>query len=297
MTRIPELEQELVAAAARLRSPRRLARPAVRALAIAAALGVLLLAVVVREGVDESRQRVQPTKPPPPASGVKIKDDLEAGIGFRLDGRIMTVLLRPEAPDRVRSQVANAYVWAVCGARVDDQGASWRTGEREWIAGKQKLRLEFPRDISGGANWCRLKALGLGNVAFIEFGSTPLVSDSPAERSVEQIVKEWAVLFAMRDPAWCNYVGQPLCERAGCQRVGGVPIEHCTPIPPEYQRSFSDAAIEDVAVDGTASPNRATVSFSNGETLQLVEDTSGLERPNPWWMISKIGDYSPSDDH
>ena len=59
MTRIPELEQELVAAAARLRSPRRLVRPAARAaLAVAAAALVVALAVVVGvDGDDGHRQR------------------------------------------------------------------------------------------------------------------------------------------------------------------------------------------------------------------------------------------------
>jgi hypothetical protein len=60
VTRIPELEQELVAAAARLRSPRRLVRPAVRAaLAVGVAAVVVVLAVVVA-GLDDGDRRQQP---------------------------------------------------------------------------------------------------------------------------------------------------------------------------------------------------------------------------------------------
>jgi hypothetical protein len=72
VTRIPELEQELVAAAARLRSPRRLVWPAVRAaLAVGAAAAVILVAVMAFGGDDGGRRQqpagVQPA--PPTANG------------------------------------------------------------------------------------------------------------------------------------------------------------------------------------------------------------------------------------
>lgn len=73
MTRIPELEHELVAAAARLRSPRRrLVRPAARAvLAVGAAAAVSLVAVMAFDGDDGGRPRqpvgAQPS--PPTANG------------------------------------------------------------------------------------------------------------------------------------------------------------------------------------------------------------------------------------
>ncbi len=70
MTRIPELEQELVAAAERLRSPRRrLVWPAVRAaLAVGAAAAVILVAVVVFGGDDGGRtQQPAGAQPVPPS--------------------------------------------------------------------------------------------------------------------------------------------------------------------------------------------------------------------------------------
>ena len=60
MTRIPELEQELVAAAARLRSPRRFARPALRAALGLAAAAVVVVVAVALTGVDDGARRQQP---------------------------------------------------------------------------------------------------------------------------------------------------------------------------------------------------------------------------------------------
>jgi hypothetical protein len=73
VTRIPELEQELVAAAARLRSPRRrLVWPAARAaLAVGAAAAVILVAVIAFGGDDGGRpqQPVGAQPSPPTANG------------------------------------------------------------------------------------------------------------------------------------------------------------------------------------------------------------------------------------
>ncbi len=72
MTRIPQLEEELVAAAARLQSRRRLVWPAARAaLAVGAAAAVVLVAVIVFAG-DDGGRRQQPAgvqASPPTASG------------------------------------------------------------------------------------------------------------------------------------------------------------------------------------------------------------------------------------
>jgi hypothetical protein len=70
VTRIPELEQQLVAAAERLRSPRRFARPVLRAaLAVGVGAVVLGLAVVVA-GPDDGARREQPAgaSPVPPTA-------------------------------------------------------------------------------------------------------------------------------------------------------------------------------------------------------------------------------------
>jgi hypothetical protein len=72
VTRIPELEQELLAAAARLRSPRRLVWPAVRAaFAVGAAAAVTLVTVIAFGGDDGGRpqQPVGAQPSPPTANG------------------------------------------------------------------------------------------------------------------------------------------------------------------------------------------------------------------------------------
>jgi hypothetical protein len=67
VTRIPELEQELVAAAARLRSPRRLARPVARAaLAVGAAAVVVALALLVADFDDGGRRQPAGAQPAAP---------------------------------------------------------------------------------------------------------------------------------------------------------------------------------------------------------------------------------------
>jgi hypothetical protein len=72
VTRIPELEQELVAAAARLRSPQRFVRPGLRAaLAVGVAVVAVVLAVVVAD-VDNGARHQQPPgaqQVPPTANG------------------------------------------------------------------------------------------------------------------------------------------------------------------------------------------------------------------------------------
>jgi hypothetical protein len=70
VTRIPELEQELVAAAARLRSPRRrLVWPAARAaLAVGTAAAVILVAVIVFGGNDDGRRQHPAGAQPAPST-------------------------------------------------------------------------------------------------------------------------------------------------------------------------------------------------------------------------------------
>jgi hypothetical protein len=74
VTRIPQLEQELVAAATRLQSRRRrLVRPAARAaLAAGAVVAVLVLAVVLSAGNDGDQRSQPPAAQPSPPN---VKDD------------------------------------------------------------------------------------------------------------------------------------------------------------------------------------------------------------------------------
>jgi hypothetical protein len=103
------------------------------------------------------------------------------------------------------------------------------------------------------------------------------------EEEIEQIGNQWASLFAAGDGGSCTFMGQPLCERIACERVGRRKIENCTPPSAAYRRSFEDARVEKVVVRGA----RVTARFSNGEVIEFHGDGGR-------WSIVKIGG-SPRD--
>lgn len=281
MTRIPELERELVAAAARLQSPRRVLRPAARA-ALAVAAVALLAAVAVLQATEknEGARHRAPTGPQG-APSAKVAFDSEAGIGFGLEGRVLTVSVHPQAPRKTLNRLSSARVRATCGQGfTGGQGDPRQESTRRWPAGTDRLRFRFPRDISRIARWCRLENPVVGHVAFVQFRSATL---SQAQR-IRRIAIHWGALLAAGDPAYCNYAGQPLCERIECRRAGGVPIENCTPMSADTRRSFGDATIEDIAIKG----DKAVVKFSNGEAIQLGKDTTGFEHPVEWWWVARV---------
>jgi hypothetical protein len=107
-----------------------------------------------------------------------------------------------------------------------------------------------------------------------------------SEQEVERVAKGWAVLFG--DGAPCNrYMGQPLCERIGCERVGNVPIKNCTPLSAAFMSSFADATVQKIAVKG----HRAGVKFSNGGAVGL---SGGWDHHygGPAWTIDEVGENS-----
>jgi hypothetical protein len=284
VTRIPELEQELVAAAARLRSPRRVLRPAVRAALAAAAVAVVVVLAVV--GATEKNDGDRGRKPSGSAPGAKLAVDGQAGVRFRLDGRVLTVRLLPYAPPETQTRVSAARIRATCGAafaQVGPEGDPRNAREertRFWPAGRRQLSFSFPHDISRLARWCRLEDPVVGNVAFVKFPGTAHAPGS-AEQTVELAANEWARLFAASDPAACErYMSQPACEREGCERVGHRKIENCTPPSPAFRGSFRDARVEDVAIKGTS----AAARFSNGETVRLSR-VEGTGSEGIWWIV------------
>jgi hypothetical protein len=287
VSRIPELEQELVAAAARLRSPRRLLRPAARAaLAVAAGVVVAVIAVV---GASEKNDADRGRQSTGGAPGAKLAVDGQAGVQFRLDGRVLTVRLLPYAPAETQTKVSSARIRATCGAafaQVGPEGDPRNAREqrtRFWPAGRRQLSFRFPRDFSRDARWCRLEDPVVGHVAFVTFTGTATQPGS-AEQAVELAANEWARLFAASDPAACErYMAQPACERETCMRVGNRKVENCTPPSPAFRKSFRDARVEDVAIDGKF----AAARFSNDETVRLHRvDGTG---PNGVWWIVKFG--------
>ena len=88
-----------------------------------------------------------------------------------------------------------------------------------------------------------------------------------AEELITRRGNEWAPLFAKGGyaPSPCRYMGQPACERMGCERVANDPIKNCTPVSTEFRESFADATVERVVVSEDHHHARAT--FSNGESV------------------------------
>ena len=105
-----------------------------------------------------------------------------------------------------------------------------------------------------------------------------------SEQEVKRVANRWAMLFG--DDARCNrYMGQPVCERISCERVGNVPIENCTPLSAAFMSSFADATVQEVAVKG----RHAAVKFSNGGVVLL---SGGWDHHwgGPAWTIGKVGE-------
>jgi hypothetical protein len=95
------------------------------------------------------------------------------------------------------------------------------------------------------------------------------------EWEIERIANRWARVFATYERR-CSYMTQPLCERIGCERVGGFKIPNCTPLTTAYRRSFEKARVEEIAIKG----ERVAARFSNGELIELVGGN---------WLVHKVG--------
>ena len=288
MTRIPELEQELVAAATRLRSPRRVLRPAARVALVAAALAlVAVLLVVEATERDHDGRSGQRTGTPPSQRGPKVGVDASSGVRFTFEGDQLTVTLLPWASTEARNRASGAQIRATCGvayAQVGPEGDPRNAREertRFWPAGRDTLRFHFRGDVSSSnAEWCRVEDPAVGQVGFAQFVTGRVRMTGPESR-VERIGNEWARLFAASDPAACErYMTQPACEQVDCIRVGGQRVEHCTPVSAAFRRSFRGARVQNVHVDGT----NAGVAFSNGRTASLVRVEAGV-----WWIAKFWG--------
>jgi hypothetical protein len=213
MTRIPELEQELVAAAARLQSPRQVLRRA------AAVVVLVVLAVVAATEKDRADRGRQPTGTPPSQHAAKGGIDAQAGVRLSLEGRQLTVGLLSWTPNEIRDRVVGARIRATCGvtlAQVGPEGDP-RNGREErtrlWPAGRDTLRFRFARDISKIARWCRVEDPAVGHVAFVKFGSAP-VRPLSATQTIE--VTEEGVPFSFRVPAgWERFSSVSTDKSAG----------------------------------------------------------------------------------
>ena len=245
---------------------------ALAALAVVAAL-VAVVVTVARESDDDRAAA-------PPGKKV-VATDVERGVRFSLDGRVLTVQLLPDRPE-VFETVSGAEISATCGTNVaapprDPRGET--TVFRIWPAGETSLSYRFPRDVS---NWCRLGRQSVGIVASVSFP----VAWSGAREQIAETANNWARLFASSAQACNDYTGPTVCEQVkrDCQRKGVTRIEDCRRATRGWAAEHRGATVQRIAISG----DRAAATFSNAagvelETVQLRRTATGE------WLIDRLG--------
>jgi hypothetical protein len=265
----------------RIVNPRRLlAVP----LAAAAAVGVVVVALVAVL-VTVARDAERPAAPP----GKKVvATDVERGVRFSLDGRVLTVQLLPNRPNATFEAVSGAEISATCGANVaapPGDPRSETTVFRRWPAGETSLSYRFPRDVS---SWCRLGRQSVGIVASVSFP----VAWSGAREQIAETANNWARVFASTEQACNAYTASSVCKQIGCQLVGGKPTEACkawllpassTPSGKGWAWEHRGAKVQRIAISG----DRAAATLSKDgveiDTVQLRRTATGE------WLIDKLG--------
>jgi hypothetical protein len=267
-------------------------------LAAAAAVGVVVVVLAVLGAIDknDADRRPQPagTEPAPSKKVDVVTDvgwDVERGMRFGLDGRVLTVQLLPPVRNQTFETVSGARISATCGANVAAPPGDPRRGTtltRRWPDGQTSTSYRFPRDVS---RWCRLEDQSGSTLAFARFrGASPGASELITETATK-----WARLIAS-SPQTCNdYMSQTACqqlkklgrlwaavrrrEQIKCQRVGGTPIPDCRPTEPHWAATFRDATVQKIAISG----DRAAAMLSNRQAVQLQRIATGE------WLIDTLG--------
>ena len=197
------------------RYPRLLRRATLARVAAGAALIVALVAVVVTVARESDVER--PAAPP----GKKlVATDVERGVRFSLDGRVLTVQLLPDRPNATFEAVSGAEISATCGANVaapPGDPRSETTVFRSWPAGETSLSYRFPRDVS---SWCRLDRQSVGIVASVSFP----VAWSGARGPIAETANKWARHFASSPQTCTDYMSRTVCEGTiGCELGVAIP--------------------------------------------------------------------------
>jgi hypothetical protein len=249
----------------------RLLRPAtVARVAAGAALIVALVAVVVTVARESDVER--PVAPP----GKKVvATDVEHGVRFSLDGRVLTVQLLPDKPKLVET-VSGAEISATCRTNIaapPGDPRSQSTVFRLWPAGETSLSFRFPRDVSG---WCRLDRSSVGIVAFVSFPGALQGARGP----IAETADKWARHFASSPQTCTDYMSRTFCEGAkGCEP--GLSIRACRAKARQWGEYFLGATAQRIAIRG----DRAAATLSNDVIVQLRRTTTGE------WQIDGMGPF------
>ena len=261
------------------RYPRLLRRATLARVAAGAALIVALVAVVVTVARESDVER----EAAPPGKKL-VATDVERGVRFSLDGRVLTVQLLPDRPD-VLETVSGAEISATCGTNVaappgDPRGET--TVFRIWPAGETSLSYRFPRDVS---SWCRLDRQSVGIVASVSFP----VAWSGAREPIAETANNWARHFASsRSGLQRTTRAATACEQVKCNWRTGATRGRRGCRPPEKARQWAaehrGATVQRIAISG----DRAAATLSNDGrelgTVQLRRTATGE------WLIDKLGE-------
>ena len=249
------------------RYPRLLRRATLARIAAGAALIVALVAVVVTVARESDVER--PAEPP----GKKLAaTDVENGVRFSLDGRVLTVQLLPDRPE-VLETVSGAEISATCGTNVAGPPSDPRsetTVFRRWPAGETSLSYRFPRDVS---SWC---LLGRQSVDPIVASVSFPVAWSGAKEQIAETANGWVRQFASSAQACNDYytgTGPTACE----------PERRPSKKTRQWAAEHRGAKAQRIAISG----DRAAATLSKDgvqiDTVQLRRTATGE------WLIDELG--------
>ena len=243
----------------RIASARRLLSAPLAAAAVGVAV-VALVAIVMTVARESDVER--PTAPP----GKKaVATDVERGVRFSLDGRVLTVQLLPDRPE-VLETVSGAQISAACGTNIaappGDPRRETGTLTRRWPAGQTSLSYRFPRDAS---TWCRLYDQTGSIVASVGFpGASPRATGPIAETA-----NNWARLFA---------ASRQVCNEYTTQK-------RCRPTTQRWADEHRGATAQATAISGDrAAATLVTPEGFELSTVQLRRTATGE------WLIDKLGE-------
>ncbi len=253
------------------RYPRLLRRATLARIAAGAALIVALVAVVVTVARESDVER----EAAPPGKKL-VATDVERGVRFSLDGRVLTVQLLPDRPE-VLETVSGAEISATCGTNVaappgDPRGET--TVFRIWPAGETSLSYRFPRDVS---SWCRLGRQSVGIVASVNFP----VAWSGAREQIAETANKWVRHFASSPQTCTDYMSRTACEQAKeCEP--GLSIPACRAKARQWAAEHRGATVQKIAISGDRAA--ATISNQGRElgTVQLRRTATGE------WLIDNL---------
>ena len=247
----------------------RLLRPAALArVAAGAALIVALVAVVLTVWRESDVER--PAAPP----GKKlVATDVEAGVRFSLDGRVLTAQLLEPVRNQTFEAVSGAQISAACGANVAAPPGDPRretTLTRRWPAGQTSLSFRFPRDAS---TWCLLRDETGSIVARVSWPA----AFSGARAPIAETTNKWARHFASSSQTCTDYMSRTACYQL--VRDTRCSDRFCSSSP--WRADFRGATVQRIAISG----DRAAATLSNDEIVQLRRIATGA------WLIDKAGDW------